>query len=145
MSHSKTQPAQPEHYSVPFAGAWQLGQPLPKLQPSKTVQMIDVPTSIMLRERVADFYAVQVQGDAPDMLVADKDVLLVRETTEWNDGQMLLVRVAGEDFLIGAQLWREGDQIRLQPARAGCWVRRVSADEVAVDALVIAVIRRMTE
>ena len=145
MSHNKIQPAQPEHYSVPIAGAWQPGQLLPKPQPGENVQMLDVPTSLMLRERVADVYAVQVQGDVPDMLVADKDMLLVRETTEWNDGQMLLLRVVGEDGLLGAQLWHEGNQIRLQPVQGNSWVRHLSADEVAVDALVVGVVRIITE
>jgi repressor LexA len=73
--------------------------------------------------------------------IMDGDLVLVESSKSARDGETV-VAVIGEENVTLKRLYREGDQVRLQPANSGMTPKYVNAQDVGIRGVVRGVIRR---
>jgi len=89
-------------------------------------------------------YALKVKGmSMVDAFVADGDIVLVEQTTQANNGEMVVAWLRLEQEATLKKIYREGDQVRLQPANSEMAPIYSPADNVEVQGRVVGVIRMM--
>ncbi len=105
--------------------------------------MIEVPTQLIQNKAAPDsVYALRVNGNSMiDALVSDKDVVVLKRQETANNGEMVAVwlRDTGETTL--KYFYKEGSQVRLQPANSTMDPIYVDARQVQVQGKVLAVLR----
>jgi repressor LexA len=79
---------------------------------------IDVARSLLpAREKVDQLFALEVQGDSMiDAMVNDGDIVIMRQTQEANNGDMVAVWLTDKDETTLKYFYRDNGKIRLQPA-----------------------------
>ena len=104
---------------------------------------IEVPTQLLGKKvDTAKVYALRVNGNSMiDALVRDKDVVILSRQETANNGDMVAVwlRDTGETTL--KYFFREGSQVRLQPANVTMEPIYVDARQVQIQGRVLAVLR----
>jgi repressor LexA len=109
--------------SIPIFGRIVAGKPAPV--PASDFNYFDAESAVeialsMLPEDengTEQLYALQVHGDSMvGDKVSDGDIVIMQPTREARDGEMVAVWLADEDETTLKRFYREGDQIRLQPA-----------------------------
>lgn len=105
--------------------------------------MIEVPTQLIQNKAAPDsVYALRVKGNSMiDALVSDKDVVVLKRQETASNGEMVAVwlRDTGETTL--KYFYKEGSQVRLQPANSTMDPIYVDARQVQVQGKVLAVLR----
>ncbi len=93
--------------------------------------------------RGSENYVLRVQGDSMiDEQIRDGDYIVVSAQRTANDGEMVVALVGGDSVTV-KKLYREsGGRIRLQPANAAMEAIVVDASDVAVQGVVVGVIRK---
>ena len=122
---------------VALMGTIAAGTPIEAVETRETVQ---VPQSLLgSRGRV---FALRVQGESMiEEQIRDGDVVLVEERQEARDGETVVALVEGTDATL-KKIYREGAMIRLQPANREMDPIRVRATDVAIQGVVIGLMRR---
>lgn len=97
----------------------------------------------MLRESSTEgLFALRVSGDSMiDAMVNDGDIVVMRQADSARDGEMVAVWLTPDDTTTLKYFYREGDQIRLQPANPTMQPIYVSASNVQVQGKVMMVLR----
>lgn len=107
--------------------------------------MIEVPAQLLSQKaRHKDIYALRVKGDSMvDALVGDRDVVILKRQETASNGDMVAVwlRDTGETTL--KYFYKEGAQVRLQPANSTMQPIYVDARRVQIQGKVLAVLRRI--
>ncbi len=135
---------------VPLLGKVAAGQPLPgpaalagQAGPFEG-DAIELTRSLL--GGYGDVYALQVSGDSmSDALVNDGDIIVLSETAEAQNGDMVVVRVTGQDGRAATTLkyfYRENGHVRLQPAHPRIQPLLYRSEQVTVQGKVVLVIRR---
>ena len=121
--------------SVPLMGRIAAGQPIEAVENPETISLGDF-------TRAKDVFALQVRGDSmQDEGILDGDYVLVEKTQTARNGEIVVALVEGVDATL-KRLYREGEQIRLQPSNAKMQPIMVPAAAVQVQGRVIGVLRK---
>ena len=128
--------------TVPLLGKIAAGAPLPTFPDSPTadVERIEV-TRDQTRGRTNAF-ALRVEGTSMvEDLINDGDIVILEPVSTCDDGEQVAVwlKDAGETTL--KRLYREGAQVRLQPANAAMDPIRVDANDVEIQGRVLSTLR----
>lgn len=116
---------------VPQADAWQ----------SPSMDTISMPLDLKDREGV---YALSVKGTSMiDALIDDGDTVVLRQTHDIRDGDMVAVWLKKEMESLLKKIYFEGDRVRLQPANSLMKPIYTEAGNIEIQGKVVAVIRRL--
>jgi repressor LexA len=122
---------------LPLLGRVAAGTPIEAIESSETVL---VPEDMVGRKET---YVLQVKGDSMiDEQIRDGDYVIVENRRPTRDGEMVIALLDGENVTL-KKLYREGNgRVRLQPANAALKPMFFDQDRVAVQGVVIGVLRR---
>ncbi len=133
----KTRPKAPAMAALelPLVGRIAAGRPVEQLENPGTISLADL-------TRSRDVFVLQVTGDSmQDEHIVDGDYVLVEKVPSASDGE-IVVALVGDSETTLKRLYREGKQIRLQPANANMQPIVVPATQVQVQGRVIGVLRK---
>jgi repressor LexA len=131
----------PRVISVPIIGTIAAGQPIPVPSEARDPEdTLEVPPD-MIGGR-ADVYALRVKGNSMiDALVMDGDIVIMESASTANDGDMVAAWLKREEEATLKRFYREGTNVRLQPANESMAPIRTEAANVEVQGRVIGSIR----
>jgi len=128
--------ARPEARDVPLAGLIAAGEPIEAVRGN---ELVAVPEDMIGRREV---YVLKVRGESMvDEQVRDGDFVIVENRTDPKNGEMVVALLNGESATL-KKFYREKDQIRLQPAHPTMKPILVRDDELAIQGVVIGVMRK---
>ena len=120
---------------LPLFGYIAAGRPV---EVDASDETITVPERLTSR---GENYVLKVRGDSMiDDGILDGDYVIIARREEAHNGEMVVARVAGEVTL--KRLYREGERVRLQPANALMAPIYARAQDVAVQGVVVGLMRR---
>ncbi len=123
---------------LPLRGRVAAGYPIEAIQDEECVC---VPED-MIAGSTAEHYVLRVRGDSMiDEQIRDGDFVIVQSRDTAHNGEMVIALVDGENATM-KKLYREGAHVRLQPANPDLAPMYFEADRVAIQGVVIGVIRR---
>ena len=131
-------PAQdkPEARDVPLAGLIAAGEPIEAVRGN---ELVAVPEDMIGRREV---YVLKVRGESMvDEQVRDGDYVIVENRTDPKNGEMVVALLNGENATL-KKFYREKSQIRLQPAHPTMKPIFVQDDEIAIQGVVVGVMRK---
>jgi repressor LexA len=122
---------------LPLSGTIAAGMPLEAVP---TLESISVPAD-MIRDPINSF-VLRVQGDSMiDEQIRDGDFVVVERRKVAQDGETVVALIDGNAATL-KRLFRDGPQIRLEPANPGMQPIVVAADKVQIQGVVVGVIRK---
>jgi repressor LexA len=120
---------------VPLMGRIAAGQPIEAIERPETISLADF-------TRSKEVFALEVRGESmQDEHILDGDYVLVEKTKIAHNGDIVVALVEGTDATL-KRLYREGENIRLQPSNARMKPIIVPAKNVEVQGRVIGVLRK---
>jgi repressor LexA len=120
---------------VPLMGRIAAGQPIEAIERAETISLADF-------TRSKEVFALEVRGESmQDEHILDGDYVLVEKTKVAHNGDIVVALVEGSDATL-KRLYREGENIRLQPSNAKMKPIIVAAKNVEVQGRVIGVLRK---
>ena len=121
--------------SLPLLGRIAAGQPLEAVENPESISLADF-------TRSKEVYVLQVKGQSmQDEAILDGDYVLVERADTARDGEIVVALVDGSDATL-KRLYREGEQIRLQPSNTAMQPIIVPAGSVQVQGRVVAILRK---
>ncbi len=121
---------------LPMLGYVAAGMPIEAVASAET---IFVPDSLVGKR---DTYVLRVRGDSMiDEQIRDGDFVIVEDRKTADNGEMVIALINGSDVTL-KKFYREGPNIRLQPANPAVQPIVVDAERVQVQGVVIGVMRR---
>lgn len=129
---------------IPVLGAIAAGEPImvEPATPDSADDWIELPEG-MVRSRGPHF-ALRVKGDSMvDASVLDGDIVILRHQETANDGEMVAAWIEGDEETTLKYLFREGPQVRLQPANPAYAPIMRPAGQVQIKGRVVSVIRNL--
>lgn len=131
-------PPQGTSVELPLLGLVAAGQPIESLDVPATVS---VPKTLV---QAGEHYVLQVRGDSmTGDGILDGDLVVVQARNEARPGEMVVALVDGE-VTLKRFYFEDGGMVRLQPANASMAPLRLAADRVAVQGIVVGLMRRYT-
>jgi repressor LexA len=123
---------------LPLLGAVAAGLPIEAIREEET---LSVPIDMVRPGK--DNFVLRVEGNSMiDEQIRDGDYIVVSAQTTASDGEVVVALVGGESATV-KKLYREGrNRIRLQPANPTMAPIVVDAEDVAVQGVVVGLIRR---
>ncbi len=129
-------PDKPEARDVPLAGLIAAGEPIEAVRGN---ELVAVPEDMIGRREV---YVLKVRGESMvDEQVRDGDYVIVENRTDPRNGEMVVALLNGENATL-KKFYREKSQIRLQPAHPTMKPIFVRDDEIAIQGVVVGVMRK---
>ena len=120
---------------LPLFGYIAAGRPLDVHVSDETIA---VPDHLTAR---GENYVLKVRGDSMvDDGILDGDLVIISRREQAYNGEMVVANVKGEVTL--KRIYREGERVRLQPANATMSPIYASARDVAVQGVVVGLMRR---
>ena len=120
---------------IPLMGTIAAGVPVEAAESPETLEFTDFAGS-------PDLFALRVRGDSMiDDHICAGDYVLIERTRTPRDGEIVVALVDGAETTL-KRMYREGDQVRLQPANAAMEPIRLPASQVEVQGRVLAVLRK---
>lgn len=121
--------------SIPLLGRIAAGQPVETLQNPESISLADF-------TRSKDVFVLEVRGDSmQDEHIVDGDYVLVERANTAHNGEIVVALVSGSETTL-KRFYKEGDQVRLQPANATMAPIMVPAHDVQLQGRVIGVLRK---
>jgi repressor LexA len=131
---ARTRPAV-SSLELPLVGRIAAGHPVEQLENPGTISLADL-------TRSRDVFVLQVKGDSmQDEHIVDGDYVLIEKMPSARDGEIVVALIGGSETTL-KRIYREGSQIRLQPANANMQPILVPAAQVQVQGRVIGVLRK---
>jgi repressor LexA len=131
----KSEKSAPAARELPLFGYIAAGRPL-DVEPSGDT--ITVPDSLTTR---GENYVLKVRGDSMiEDGILDGDLVIIARRERADNGEMVVANVNGEVTL--KRIYQEGERVRLQPANAMMNPIYAPAREVAVQGVVVGLMRR---
>jgi repressor LexA len=122
---------------LPLLGSVAAGIPIEAVTDNETIA---VPEDFLTRG--GEHYVLRVKGDSMiDEQIRDGDFVIVNARRTATNGEMVVALVGGESATV-KKFYRENGRVRLQPANATMPPMFYREQEVAVQGIVIGVIRR---
>jgi repressor LexA len=127
--------------SIPVVGQIAAGQPIP-VPSADTWGPQDYEDEIEVTDQMTkgkeNVFALRVKGTSMiDALVNDGDLVLMEQTSSWDDGDMVAVWLKDREETTLKKIYNEGNRIRLQPANATMDPIYVDPREVEVQGKVL--------
>jgi len=123
---------------LPLLGAVAAGLPIEAIQENES---LSVPLDMVRTGR--DNFVLRVEGNSMiDEQIRDGDYIVVSAQPTAQDGEVVVALVAGESATVKKLYPESGNRIRLQPANASMEPIFVDAGDVAVQGVVVGLIRR---
>jgi repressor LexA len=123
------------HMVLPLVGRIAAGQPIEAVENPETISLADF-------VRSKEVFVLEVRGESmQDEHILSGDYVLVEKTKSAHNGDIVVALVQGSEATL-KRLYREGDNIRLQPSNAGMQPLIVPAAAVEVQGRVIGVLRK---
>ena len=120
---------------LPLRGRIVAGQPIEAVENPETISLADF-------VRSKEVFVLEVRGESmQDEAIIDGDYVLVEKTSSAHNGDIVVALVDKTDATL-KRLYREGDNIRLQPSNATMKPIIVPAASVDVQGRVIGVLRK---
>ncbi len=114
------------------------GVPIEAIEDQET---ISVPED-MVAGSVAGHYVLRVRGESMiDEQIRDGDFVIVQSRETAHNGEMVIALIDGENATM-KKFYRENGQVRLQPANPGLDPMYFDPGQVAIQGIVIGVIRK---
>lgn len=129
---------------VPVLGSIAAGEPIQveALMPNSAEDYITIPEG-MLKTR-GPLFGLRVKGDSMiDASVLDGDIVVLRHQETANDGDMIAAWIEGDEETTLKYLYREGRNIRLQPANPSYEPIVRPANRVRINGKVVYVLRAL--
>jgi repressor LexA len=121
--------------SLPLVGRIAAGQPIEAIENPATISLADF-------SRSRDVFVLEVRGDSmQDEHILDGDYVLVEKTQTAHNGEIVVALVDGSDATL-KRFYKEGAQVRLQPANVRMSPIIVPAAQVAIQGRVVGVLRK---
>src|SRR5690242_10684853 len=122
-------------FALPLLGRIAAGQPIEAVENPETISLGDFTGS-------KDVFVLQVRGDSmQDEAILNGDYVLCERTQTARNGEIVVALVSGQDATL-KRLYREGENIRLQPSNAMMEPIIVPARDVQVQGRLIGVLRK---
>ena len=129
------QPPASAAVTIPLMGTIAAGAPVEAPQSPETLDFADFAGS-------PNLFALRVRGDSMiEDHICDGDFVLIERTPAPRDGEIVVALVDGSETTL-KRIYREGEQIRLQPANSAMEPIRVPAGQVEIQGRVLAVLRK---
>ena len=127
--------------TVPVVGQIAAGQPIP-VPSADTWSQQDFEEEIEVTDQMTrgreNVFALRVKGTSMiDALVNDGDLVLMEQTSAWDDGDMVAVWLKDRQETTLKKIYREGPRVRLQPANAAMDPIYADARDVEVQGKVL--------
>ncbi len=123
---------------IPLLGTVAAGLPIEALEDQED---LNLPEEWLGKGRT---YALRVRGDSMiDEQIRDGDTVVVEARETARNGETIIALVDGDSVTV-KQYFREGAQVRLQPANPTVPVLKIPEDRVQVQGVVIGVLRRFS-
>jgi repressor LexA len=120
---------------LPLVGRIAAGRPIEAVERSETISLADF-------VRSKEVFVLEVRGDSmQDEAILDGDFVLVENTKTAHNGDIVVALIDSTDATL-KRFFREGDNIRLQPANATMKPIIVAASSVQIQGRVIGVMRK---
>jgi repressor LexA len=127
----------PGAVTLPLAGTIAAGQPLEAVPTSESLSV----AADMVAGRGKTF-VLRVQGDSMiDEQIRDGDFVIVEERQTARDGETVVALLDGTEATL-KRFYREGENVRLQPANPGMGPIYAPASRVRIQGVVAGVIRK---
>ena len=124
---------------LPLLGTIAAGQPMEAVT---TAETIGIPED-MVHGR-GDSYVLRVRGDSMiEEGIRDGDYVVVEGRNTAREGETVVALLDGQETTL-KKLYREGDEIRLQPANPSMSPILVASERLQVQGVVVGVIRKFT-
>jgi repressor LexA len=121
--------------ALPLAGRIVAGQPLEADQNRASISLADF-------TRSKDCFVLEVSGDSmQDDHIVDGDYVLVERAATAHNGDIVVALVSGSDTTL-KRFYKEGEQVRLQPANTTMQPIMVPSNSVQIQGRVIGVLRK---
>ncbi|HTT25093.1 MAG TPA: transcriptional repressor LexA [Candidatus Sulfotelmatobacter sp.] len=132
---SSRQPAPPS-FELPLLGRIAAGRPVEALENAQTINFADFTRSS------SDVFVLEVRGDSmQDEAILDGDYILVEKTSVVRNGEIVVALVDGTETTL-KRIYKEGENVRLQPSNATMKPIIVPAAAVQIQGRVIGVLRK---
>jgi repressor LexA len=127
--------------TVPVVGQIAAGEPIP-VPSADTWTQQDFEEEIEVTDQMThgrdNVFALRVKGSSMiDALVNDGDLVLMEQTSAWDDGDMVAVWLRDRQETTLKKIYNEGPRIRLQPANASMDPIYARAEDVEVQGKVL--------
>ncbi len=123
--------------SLPLLGYVAAGRPIEAVSTPETLQ---IPEDFLPRR--GSYYVLQVQGESMiDEHIQDRDYVLVESREDANPGDMVVALIDGENVTLKGY-YRQGSQVRLQPANETVAPIIVDAMRVKIQGVVVGIMRK---
>jgi len=138
----------PRVVPVPIIGTIAAGQPIP-VPSADTWRSHDMEETLEVSPEMLagreNIYALRVKGSSMiDALVNDGDIVIMEAASSARDGDMVAAWLKREQEATLKRFYREGAQVRLQPANETMQPIRTDADNVEVQGRVIGAVRALS-
>lgn len=130
--------------SIPVVGRIAAGEPIPAPDDLVTQEFIDtIELGVdVLGSRTEGLFALRVKGHSMvDALINDGDVVVLRHQNVCENGETVAVWLKSERETTLKRLYREGSQIRLQPANVTMGPIYTDAKNVEIQGKLVTVVR----
>jgi len=130
----------PSSFGVPIVGQIAAGQPISFGDWER--EFIELTSDIVRQQE--GLYALRVRGNSMvDALVREGDLVIMKHQQDADDGDMVAVRLIDENETTLKRFYREGNQVRLQPANPTMTAMYYHPSNVEVQGKVVAVVRQV--
>lgn len=122
---------------LPLLGTVAAGLPIEAVEQQETIA---VPHDLL---RAGRNFVLRVKGDSMvDEQIRDGDYIIVNSRQTAENGEMVVALVGGESATVKTFFLERDGRVRLQPANAAMRPLLYDADEVQIQGIVVAVIRK---
>jgi len=142
--HNNHETTFPAMMRIPVLGAIAAGQPIQveTKAPETTDEWVELPDGV-IKARGA-LFALRVKGDSMiDASVLNGDVVVLRQQETANDGEMVAAWIEGDEETTLKYLYREGRNVRLQPANPAYAPIIRPANKVRINGRVVYIVRSL--
>ncbi len=123
--------------SIPLMGFIAAGRPIEAVA---APEMLAVPEELLPGQ--GNYFILRVQGDSMiDEHIADGDYVIVESRENADNGQTVVALIDGESVTL-KKIYRESDQVRLQPANQALSPIVLEGGRVKVQGVVVGVMRK---
>lgn len=141
---SHTESIMPSMMRIPVLGAIAAGQPIQveARAPESTDDWVELPDGVIKAR--GPLFALRVKGDSMiDASVLNGDVVVLRQQETANDGEMVAAWIEGDEETTLKYLYREGRNVRLQPANPSYQPIIRPANKVRINGRVVYIVRSL--
>ncbi|MDZ4770124.1 MAG: transcriptional repressor LexA [Chloroflexota bacterium] len=145
LAHRKPVMAASRVTMIPIVGQIVAGNPLPipdDIAGAFADEPIEATAAMLHGTDPSEVFALKVKGDSMiDALINEGDIVLFRRASTANNGQMVAAWLPDRNETTLKHFYREGDNVRLQPAHPTYPAIIVSAANCQIQGCVLAVLR----